>query len=83
MYNKIEFRSGEYIAIMEDGSSKSVGPNLLGMIDYVYGVNHDEGWEIERMDFLKIYQDKLMEDWASGKLVEDISSGKIRFGKLK
>ena len=77
-YNKIKIINSEYIAFCEDVQEKTIGPNLLGMLNYVYDDKPQDGWEIDRIEFLKIYQKKLMDDWATGRLTQLISEGKVK-----
>jgi len=68
---------GKFIATLEDGDTKRIGPSLSGIIRYTYFEDFtlpEEGWTCEHS--------KLMEDYFP-KVFEDVKSGKISKDKFK
>jgi len=62
---------GKFIAEMEDGTFKDLGPNAIGMIRYTYFEDYQlpqVGWEVTRGKLLEDYQPKVMKDIMEGKI---------------
>lgn len=62
---------GEFVAEMEDGTFKDLGPNAVGMIRYTYFEDYqlpEVGWEVTRGKLLEDYQPKVMKDIVEGKI---------------
>ena len=62
---------GKFIAEMEDGTFKDLGPNAIGMIRYTYFEDYQlpqVGWEVTRGKLLEDYQPKVMKDITEGKI---------------
>lgn len=72
MYHEIEhIGDGKFNVIMEDGSVKEAGPNLRGMIRYVYFEDYTFpplNWRVSRSKLLTDYQTKVLPDILSGKI---------------
>lgn len=76
MYKEVKHTGdGFFEVIMEDGSIKSAGNNLCGMIRYTYF----EDYSIPPLDW-SVEHDKLLNDYQA-KVLPDIISGKIKPGK--
>jgi hypothetical protein len=63
-------KEGKFVAEMEDGTFKDLGPNAVGMIRYTYFEDFTlppEGWEVTRSKLMEDYQPKMMKDFQNGK----------------
>ncbi len=61
---------GKFIAEMEDGSIKDLGPKAVGMIRYTYFEDYqlpEIGWEVTSVKLLEDYQPKMLKDYQEGK----------------
>jgi hypothetical protein len=61
---------GKFVAEMEDGSFKDLGPKAVGMIRYTYFEDYqlpDVGWEVTSGKLLADYQPKMLKDYQDGK----------------
>jgi hypothetical protein len=76
MYKEVKHTGdGFFEVIMEDGTIKSAGNNLCGIIRYTYFEDYTIpplGWTVSRENLMKDYQSKV---------IPDIMSGKIKPGK--
>ena len=60
---------GKFVAEMEDGSFKDLGPKAVGMIRYTYFEDYqlpEVGWEVTRGKLLEDYQPKMLKDFKDG-----------------
>lgn len=61
---------GKFVAEMEDGSFKDLGPKAVGMIRYTYFEDYqlpEVGWEVTRGKLLADYQPKMLKDYKGEK----------------
>ena len=61
---------GKFVAEMEDGSIKDLGPKAVGMIRYTYFEDYqlpEIGWEVTSVKLLEDYQPKMLKDYQEGK----------------
>ncbi len=72
--------NGEFEAIMDDGETKEVGSNIIGMIRYTFFEDFSLppiNWKVTQKELLEKYQPKVMKDITEGK----IKPGKHEFGE--
>ncbi len=80
-------KEGKFVAEMEDGTFKDLGPNAVGMIRYTYFEDYSlppEGWEVTRGKLMEDYQPKMMKDFQNGKFeVSHVDEDGIKHYKEK
>lgn len=71
---------GKFVATLDNGETKEVGKNIIGMIRYTYFADFKlppVNWEITQKQLLEDYQPKVMKDIMEGKILY----GKHEFGQ--
>lgn len=56
---KVVYQDYKFYCHMDDGKVLDAGPNLIGMLHYVYGDIFLNGWEVVHIEFMKEYNGKI------------------------